>query len=70
MVNKALDGEPDFAVSNGTGSVRPPSISAKIAALTGVLVTDENGQLHIRRVRARVTSGPDRGRRIRCLVCG
>ncbi len=62
MVNKALDGEPDFAVSSGTGSVRPPSISAKIAALTGVLVTDDKGQLHIRRVRARVTSGPDRGR--------
>lgn len=47
-----------------TASVRPPSVgaTAKLPALTGVLMTDERGVLVVRRVRARVTSGPDRGR--------
>jgi hypothetical protein len=47
-----------------TASVRPPSVSApaKLPALTGVLMTDERGTLVVRRVRVRVTSGPDRGR--------
>lgn len=62
MVNKALEGDPEFDVSNGTGSVRPPSISPRIPALTGVLMTNAKGQLVVRRVRARVTNGPDRGR--------
>ncbi len=34
----------------------------KITPLTGVLVTDAAGSLVVRRVRVRVTSGPDRGR--------
>lgn len=47
-----------------TASVRPPSVSApaKLPALTGVLMTDDRGSLVVRRVRVRVTSGPDRGR--------
>jgi pSer/pThr/pTyr-binding forkhead associated (FHA) protein len=35
---------------------------AKLPALTGVLMTDERGTLVVRRVRVRVTGGPDRGR--------
>ncbi len=34
----------------------------RITPLTGVLVTDATGALVVRRVRVRVTSGPDRGR--------
>lgn len=34
----------------------------RLAPLTGVLMTDLNGALVVRRVRVRVTSGPDRGR--------
>ncbi len=56
------DGEVAAPVT--TQSVRPPSVSApaKIPALTGVLMTDDRGGLVVRRVRVRVTGGPDRGR--------
>lgn len=39
-----------------------PGGAPRLAPLTGVLMTDPNGALVIRRVRVRVTSGPDRGR--------
>ncbi|MFO0560550.1 MAG: FHA domain-containing protein [Polyangiales bacterium] len=56
--------EGDATTPAVTASVRPPSVSApaKLPALTGVLMTDERGTLVVRRVRVRVTSGPDRGR--------
>jgi hypothetical protein len=42
-------------VGGNTGATR-------LTPLTGVLMTDANGALVVRRVRVRVTSGPDRGR--------
>jgi transcriptional regulator of acetoin/glycerol metabolism len=39
-----------------------PTGTAKFPPLTGVLTTDATGNLVVRRVRVRVTSGPDRGR--------
>jgi len=36
--------------------------TARLPPLTGALVTDETGTLFVRRIRVRVTSGPDRGR--------
>ena len=36
--------------------------AARFPPLTGVLMTDPAGSLLVRRVRVRVTSGPDRGR--------
>jgi transcriptional regulator with AAA-type ATPase domain len=66
MVNKALEGDPEFAVSSGPAASRSPSVllanSQRIPALTGVLMTDPKGRLVVRRIRARVASGPDRGR--------
>lgn len=58
------DGDSIIPASPTTASVRPPSVSApaKLPALTGVLMTDERGTLVVRRVRVRVTGGPDRGR--------
>ncbi len=43
--------------------VRPRAPApVKVTPLTGVLFTDPTGGLVVRRVRVRVTSGPDRGR--------
>ncbi len=59
------DGEPAAPVpmsTTGSASVRPSAAPAKIPALTGVLMIDERGGLAVRRVRVRVTAGPDRGR--------
>ncbi len=59
------DGEPAAPVpapTAGAASVRPSAAPAKIPALTGVLMIDDRGGLAVRRVRVRVTAGPDRGR--------
>jgi hypothetical protein len=57
------DGDPTLPPPSAS-SVRPSSVSApaKLPALTGVLMTDDRGTLVVRRVRVRVTGGPDRGR--------
>lgn len=53
--------------SDAPGVLRPaqrprPNGPLRFAPLTGVLMTDPAGTLVVRRVRVRVTSGPDRGR--------
>lgn len=53
--------------SDAPGALRPaqrqrPNGPLRFAPLTGVLMTDPAGTLVVRRVRVRVTSGPDRGR--------
>lgn len=46
----------------GPARLRPPVGGVRFTPLTGVLMTEPNGNLVVRRVRVRVTSGPDRGR--------
>lgn len=47
---------------SGGGRANNGTNPARLTPLTGVLMTDSHGGLVVRRVRVRVTSGPDRGR--------
>lgn len=58
---------PEGTENDAAGGLRPaqrqrPNGPLRFAPLTGVLMTDPAGTLVVRRVRVRVTSGPDRGR--------
>lgn len=53
-----LDPDPQVKAAGRVRATNP----LRFAPLTGILMTDASGGLLVRRVRVRVTSGPDRGR--------
>jgi pSer/pThr/pTyr-binding forkhead associated (FHA) protein len=64
VINQELPegSEIETAIPPRAAQRQRPAGPPRLAPLTGVLMTDLNGALVVRRVRVRVTSGPDRGR--------